>query len=113
MQSIKLIKEELKKVAFIIFVSMVVIIIPGLNLFSPLVTAFFIGWELYDFTLVRRGLKFKARLNHVAKHGWSILGFGLWQLIPGTQFILMPLAVVGATILAIENLNEQHNEDLQ
>lgn len=105
LDSIKLVKEEIKKVAFILLVSITILLIPGLNIISPVVTAFFIGWELYDFTLARRGLKFKQRLIHVTHNAWSILGFGIWQIIPGVQLLTMPLAVVGATILAIENLD--------
>ncbi|MBP6219299.1 MAG: hypothetical protein KA436_11990 [Oligoflexales bacterium] len=37
---------------------------------------------------------------------WSITGFGLWLLIPGGQMVFMPLAVVGGTLLVIENMAE-------
>ena len=103
----------LHKVFFIILISTTVLFIPGLNLFFPLITAFFLGWELYDLTLARRGFTFKERLNHIIANVWSILGLGVWQLIPGVQFLLMPLAVPGATILAIENLDQQNQKEAQ
>ena len=104
-----LMKEELKKVLFIFLVSVLLLLIPGVNIISPLITAFFVGWEFYDFSLARKKWPFKKRLGFVFKHIWSVTGFGLWLLIPGGQMILMPLAVVGGTMLAVEDLNRTEN----
>lgn len=102
--SLLLMKEELKKVIFIMTLSLGLLFIPGLNLLAPFVTAFCAGWDLYDFPLARRGWSFRRRLGFVFRHSWSVGGLGLWLLIPGLQIFLMPLAVVGGTILAVEDL---------
>lgn len=101
-----LMKEELKKAFFIFFASVLLLLIPGVNIVSPLITAVFVGWEFYDFPLARRKWSFRKRLAFVLAHVWSVMGFGLWLLIPGGQMILMPLAVVGGTMLAIEDCQE-------
>ena len=99
--------EEIKKTLFILLVSIIVLVIPGLNLLSPLITAFFIAWEFCDFPLVRQGKTFRQRLWFVRQHFWSILGFGLWFLIPIVTFLIMPLAVVGGTLLSLNQLTTQ------
>ncbi|MBI2602346.1 MAG: EI24 domain-containing protein [Deltaproteobacteria bacterium] len=103
-QSLLLMKEELKKVLFIFVASSLLLLIPGVNLLTPLITAFFVGWEFYDFSLARKGWSFKKRLGQVLRHMWSVTGLGLWLIIPGGQMILMPLAVVGGTMLAVEDM---------
>ena len=106
-ESLKLMGEELKKVVFIMLISLGALLIPGINILAPFVTAFCLGWELYDFPLARRGWSFRKRLSFVYHHGWSVTGLGIWLLIPGVQFILMPLAVVGATMMAAEDVQQQ------
>ncbi|MBP6218619.1 MAG: EI24 domain-containing protein [Oligoflexales bacterium] len=105
-ESVLLIKEEIKKVLFIFIVSTIFLMIPGLNLISPFVTAFFLGWEFCDFPLARKNWPFRKRLRFVLGDIWSITGFGFWLLIPGGQMVFMPLAVVGGTLLVIENRTE-------
>jgi uncharacterized protein involved in cysteine biosynthesis len=109
-EALLLMKEELKKVLFIFLTSMLLLLIPGVNIVSPLIAAFFIGWEFYDFPFARKNWPFRKRLTFVLSHVWSVTGFGLWLIIPGGQMILMPLAVVGGTMLAIEDCVQQDNE---
>lgn len=103
--SILLMKEELKKVAFIFLISMLVLIIPGVNLVSPLIAAFFVGWDVCDYPLARKGWSFRKRLGFVTANFWSVTGLGVWLIIPGVQMFLMPLAVTGGTMLSVENIN--------
>ena len=42
-KSVLLIPEEMKKLVFILFISFLLMIIPGINIISPFATAFFIG----------------------------------------------------------------------
>ena len=100
-QSLKLMKEEIKKSFFILFCSVIVLFIPGVNVLSPVLTCFFLAWEFYDFTLARRAWLFNQRLPQALKHFWSLLGLGIWMLLPLVQIVTMPLAVVGGTMLAI------------
>ena len=103
-ETIKLMGEEIKKAIFIMLLSLAFLFIPFLSPIAPIVAAFCVGWDLYDFPLARRGWTFRKRLNFVVTHVWSVFGLGLWLLIPGMQLILMPLAVVGGTILAVEDI---------
>lgn len=105
--SIKLIPEELKKVCFILFVSLIVLVIPGLNLITLLVSAFLIGWDVYDYPLARRGWSLKRRLRFIREDFFSILGLGIWLTIPFVQLILLPLAVAGGSMLAVKRLQDK------
>ena len=108
-ESFKLMGEELKKALFIVALSLGVLMIPGVNVLTPVVTAFCIGWGVYDYPLARRGWSFRRRLSFVSGHGWSVLGLGLWLLIPGVQMILMPLSIAGASILAVEDIQKSES----
>lgn len=102
--SLRLLGEELKKVLFILALSTLILLIPVVNILSPIAAAFFAGWDIYDYPLARRGFTFRKRWKFVLKHSFSVLGLGFWLIIPGVQLFLMPLAVAGASILAIEDL---------
>ncbi len=110
MESLKLIGEELKKVLFILGVSILLLFIPILNVISILVTAFLVGWDQFDYPLARRGWGFGERLGFVFKNGWSVMGLGLWLMIPFVQILLAPLAVVGGTLLCIEALKNHEDK---
>lgn len=110
-ESLKLIGEELKKVAFISVISLALLVIPGINLFAMLATALLVAWDFYDFPFARRGMKFKDRIVFLKQDLWAIFGMGLWMMIPFIQFVMMPLAVAGGTMIAvrrIESLEEGH-----
>jgi CysZ protein len=105
--SLKMIPEELKRSLFILLVSLVVLMIPVLNTFTLVITAFLLGWDFYDYPLSRRGWSFAKRLRFVRGHFWSVMGFGLWLIIPFIQFVMSPFAVVGGTLLAMEHVRER------
>ena len=107
LESLRLIREELKKSLFIFIASTVLLLTPGLNLFSPVATAFFLGSSVYDYPLARRSWTFRKRLLFNIRHGASIIGLGMWLCIPLLQFLLMPLAVIGGTMLATEHLKQK------
>lgn len=108
-QSFLLIGEEIKKACFVIIAWLIILLVPGLNLLAPLATAFFLGWEFYDYPLARKSWSFKRRLVFTLQNFWSITGFGVWLCLPFLQIFLMPLAVVGGTMLATKNLeNKSH-----
>ena len=106
-QSIRLIPEELKKAVFIIMVPLLVTLIPGLNVLSFLATGFMLGWDFYDYPLARRGWRLRQRIEFARDDFWTIMGFGLWMAIPFVQFLLIPLAIAGATILNIERAEQE------
>ena len=106
-RSFLLIKEEIKKAIFVFLASTIILFIPVLNLLAPITTAFFLGWNIYDYPLARRAWSFRRRSAFTFTHFWSIAGFGLWLTIPFLQIFLMPLAVVGGTMLATEHLKNK------
>lgn len=103
-QSLRLIKEEAKKVFFILTVSILLLLIPGVNVISTLITAFLVGWDFYDYPLARRGFPFRERWRLVRSDGWKVMGLGLWLVIPFAQVIVYPLAVVGGTMISVRRL---------
>lgn len=107
LKSVLLIPEEMKKLVFILFISFLLMIIPGINIISPFATAFLLGWDFFDYPLVRRGLSFKERKSLAFKSKWHILGLGLWLLIPFVQILLLPMAVSGGTMLGLEALQKK------
>ncbi len=107
MQNLKVMLVELKKVIFILLVTVVALFIPMLNVISTLVAAFLVGWDFFDYPMARRDWSFRRRLGFVLSNFWSVTGFGLWLVIPFINFILMPLAVAGGTILNLEALEKR------
>ena len=107
-QHFRVVFVELKKVLLILFGSILVLFIPGLNVVSPLIAAFLVGWDFFDYPLSRRGWSLRRRLHLVGANFFAVLGLGLWLVIPFVQIVMMPLAVAGGTILNIEAL-QRHN----
>ncbi len=103
-RSLALIPEELKKVLLIVICSLGLFLIPGLNVLSIFATAFLVAWDLYDYPMARRGWALRTRLAYVFKDFWRVLGFGLWLIIPLTQFVFVPLAVVGGTLMNLDRI---------
>ena len=106
-RSFLLIGEELKKVLFILAISLVLIFIPFLNAISLVITALLLGWNFFDYPLVRRGWSVSRRVGFVWQNKWSVGGFGLWLMIPFLQIILYPFAVVGGTLICLRALQEK------
>lgn len=103
LKSFLLIYEEAKKAVLIIAISLVALFIPFLNIAVP---AWMLSWESYDYPLARRGLSLKQRLSYVSRDFWSIAGMAVWFVVPIVQFLLLPLAVAGGTMLALRNIDQ-------
>jgi len=101
--SVKLLKEEFKKALAILGVSAAVIPVPILNFLVP---PFLIACDMYDYSMARRGFSFRQRLSFVLQDGWAVIGFAMWFTIPFVQFLIMPLAVAGGTILASRRIEK-------
>ena len=110
--SIRLIGQEVRKVFFIVTLSILLLLIPGVNVISTLVTAFLIGWDFYDYPLARRGWTFSQRFRRVREDGWAVLGLGLWLVVPFAQVVIYPLAVVGGTMLAVRGMQRRGEESI-
>ncbi len=81
--------------------------LPGINVVAPVLWALFAAWmlalEYADYPLGNRGVKFREQ-RRLLRERWSLtLGFGgmtlVLTLIPLVNFLAMPAAVVGATLL--------------
>jgi uncharacterized protein involved in cysteine biosynthesis len=107
MDTLRVMVVELKKVVFILFLSALLLVVPGLNVISTLIAAFLVGWDFFDYPLARRGWSFRQRLRLVTSDFWAVMGFGLWLVIPFAQIVMLPLAVAGGTMLNLESLKRE------
>lgn len=95
-------------------------IIPGVNVISPLAWTILGAWmlaiEYVDYPMGNHELYFKDELQTLKKHPAQALGFG-WILslitaIPVLNFFAMPVGVAGATALWVDELSKNHRERL-
>ena len=103
-KQVALILEEAKKVAFILFVSLLAMAIPMVNVVAVLVTAFLVGWDFFDYVPARHGMSFAERRKLALANIFPIMGFGVWLVIPFVQFFVYPLGIAGGTLLSLEKL---------
>jgi CysZ protein len=106
---------ELKKILYYLMWAIPLLIIgfiPGINLLSPLLWALFGAWmlslEYMDYPLGNYGLTFPTIRRKISEQRMLSLGFGgavmLATLIPLFNFLVMPVAVAGATALRVEQI---------
>jgi len=92
----------------------VLFFIPGLNIFAPAIWAIFGAWmlalEYSDYPLSNHGLLFKASKEVVKEKRLVAFGFGgaslFSTLVPLVNFLAMPAAVAGATIMYVEQYRD-------
>jgi CysZ protein len=106
---------ELKKILYYLLWAIPLVIInfiPGINLLAPVLWAVFGAWmlslEYTDYPLGNYGLTFPAIRRKISEQRMLSLGFGgavmLATLIPLFNFLVMPVAVAGATALRVEQI---------
>jgi CysZ protein len=107
-------KNEIKRTAIMLVLLLfllIVFFIPVVGkvfylVFGNIVTMLFLAYDNLDYPLARRRLPFAAKWRFIFRHGASCLGFGagalVWVIIPFLNFIVIPLTVVGATIVFCE-----------
>jgi CysZ protein len=106
---------ELKKILYYLLWAIPLLIlgfIPGINLLSPVFWAIFGAWmlslEYTDYPLGNHGITFPAIRRKISEQRMLSLGFGgavmLATLIPLFNFLVMPVAVAGATALRVEQM---------
>ena len=86
--------------------------IPGVGLLASFCAAFLVAWDLYDYPNARKGLSFKERLSYMRRDWAAIAGLGMWFMIPFIQFIIVPVAVVGGTMINISNWQSRIAKDI-
>jgi CysZ protein len=105
--------RELSKLAYYLprlLMLFILSFIPVLNLVMPFVWFVFAAWmmaiQYCDYPMDNNRVSFKQMKQLLAERRWSALGFGslvqLGMLVPGLNLILMPTAVIGATIFWVE-----------
>jgi CysZ protein len=92
----------------------VVSLVPAVNVAAPVLwavsTAWMLALEYADYPLGNRGLDFKAQRRLLRRYWPLALGFGgmtlLLTLIPLLNFLAMPAAVIGATLMWNQELSD-------
>lgn len=107
-------RDELRRLIYILWRSLLVGVLALMLLFVPLVNSvvpflwfFFTAWMLAaqysDYPLANRGLEFARQKEILGTQKARLLGFGsaatLCTLVPVLNFVVMPAAVAGATLL--------------
>ena len=85
------------------------LVVPGGQLLAPpalvLVTVLFLPLGYAAYTLDRRAVPFAARRRWVTEHVALMLGYGgtafVAFLVPGLNFLLLPVLVSSGTLLAL------------
>lgn len=107
---------ELKKLAYFLSRTipfLVLFFIPGMNLIAPLLWVAFSAWMLAlqysDYPMGNHGLVFRIQRQLLAKQRSLALGFGaavlFITLVPIVNFLVMPAAVIGATLMWVEQFS--------
>ena len=114
--------SELVKLGYIVLRAIPVLIlflIPGLNLAAPFIWLLFGAWMLaisyLDYPMGNHGLGFPEQRRRLAEHRYLALGFGGAAMaalaIPLVNFLVIPAAVAGATVLWVERLEKAAGGD--
>ena len=110
---VKSIMGELKKMLYFALWAIplfIMSVIPPLNLISPFLWLLFGAWmmslEYADYPLGNQGLTFPTIRRRLREKTLLSLGFGaavmLASMIPVFNFLIMPAAVAGATVMRVE-----------
>ncbi|EEF81193.1 sulfate transporter CysZ [Methylophaga thiooxydans] len=113
----KMIFNELRKVTYLlmwVLPLLILSLIPGLNLFAPLLWLLFSSWTLaldyHDYPMGNHQLAFRQQRELLRQNRGLALGFGgatmLATMIPILNFLVIPAAVAGATKLYLENIQQ-------
>jgi CysZ protein len=92
-------------------------LIPGVNIFAPVLWMAFSAWmlalEYADYPMGNHGLLFSEQRLKLREKRLTILGFGgavlLLTLIPAVNFVAVPTAVAGATVMWVEEFVEKQS----
>ncbi len=115
-ESVNALTGEVKKMllfAAIAILILIVTVIPVINLITPVLWIIFSAWmmsiEYLDYPMGNHGLSFPQIRREIQKKRFLSLGFGgavmLATLIPLFNFLVMPVAVAGATAMRVEQFD--------
>jgi len=94
---------------------LILFLIPGLNLLAPFLwlafSASLLAKEYFDYPMANHNIDFEQQRQTLKQHRLGSLGFGasimLLTMIPVVNFIVMPLAVAGATAMYHERISKK------
>ena len=110
-------RDELRRILYILWralligiLGLLLLFVPFLSILTPLSWFVFTAWMLAmqysDYPLSNHGVDFTAQRPFLTRQRSHLFAFGaataLCTLIPVVNFIIMPAAVAGATLLWIE-----------
>lgn len=89
---------------------LILFVIPVLNIIAPFIWIIFSAWmlalEYADYPMGNHGILFEDQKLRVKEKPMTVLGFGgaalLMMMVPIINFLVMPSAVAGATVMWIE-----------
>jgi CysZ protein len=113
--------SELRKLTYIVLWGiplLLLLVIPGLNVAFPFIWILFGAWMLaisyVDYPMGNHGLTFPEQRRRLGERRYLALGFGGAVMcalaIPVVNFLVIPAAVAGATIMWVERLGGVKSE---
>ena len=92
--------------------------IPLIQLAAPLLAVFFGAWvlalEYLDYPMGNHQIKFRDVRGHAKKHRVPVMSFGavvmLLSAIPVVNLVVVPIAVVAATVLHVDKMHPLTND---
>lgn len=114
-------QRELAKLLYMLprfLLLLLITFIPIVGLFSPVLWFFFGAWimaiQYCDYPMDNNHISFTQLRNHLKAKRLSSLGFGglvsVGMMVPILNLIIMPAAVVGATIFWVEEFSQNAND---
>lgn len=103
--------NELKKIGIFILIQVILLLcnfIPVIGniiyaVGSPIFVIYFLAFEYLDFTLSRKRMAFGEKWNFMKQNKGACMGMGasffFTTIVPFVNFFVMPVAVIGATLL--------------
>ncbi|NOY66125.1 MAG: sulfate transporter CysZ, partial [Gammaproteobacteria bacterium] len=112
-----LIMNEVRKIIYFLVRAiplLILFLIPGVNIVAPFIWLFFGAWiltiEYADYPMGNHDLIFSEQKKRLKNQRAMSLGFGLAvafsMMVPLLNFIVMPVAVAGATKMWVEDLSK-------
>ncbi|MCK4784821.1 MAG: sulfate transporter CysZ [Desulfobacteraceae bacterium] len=116
--AIPIMLAELKKTAYYLLITvpfLVLFIIPIVNIIAPFLWLLMVAWvmavEYTDYPMSNRNLSFAELRRRLKQRRFMAFGFGgcvmFTMSIPVLNFFVMPVAVAGATAMAVEKLKNE------
>ena len=120
-EALRALGSELRKTVYVLVRALPLLalfFVPGLQIVAPALWLAFGAWllavEYADYPMAHHGLDFPTQRKRLASKRFAAFGFGATVLlvmsIPLLNFVIIPAAVAGATVLWVEVLSEQDRQ---